>query len=245
MVEAIFFDIDGTLYDSDRNASTARLHAVEAMIEKGLLKHQAGRSTPEQVYHSLCEIVKKYGSNYSRHFDKLVERFDRERRFSEGEIELIVSAGVVEYHKIAATLRPFPELKSTLARLRERAVLGIISDGLTRKQFQKIVMLGVDDYFSPELIFVSQGVARRLGKAMSSVNKPSTVMFELARKALGARRERLVYVGNSPGDVIGANDAGWISVLYARDHSGEDSRFSGRAKPKVVIGSLSELKEKF
>jgi len=86
-VKAVFFDIDDTLFDSTRLARISRINAVKAMIECGLPLNDVMTG-----YNLLMKIVEKYGSNYSHHFDRLLEILGY------GWDAKIIAAGIVAYH---------------------------------------------------------------------------------------------------------------------------------------------------
>ena len=66
-MKCIFFDLDGTLFDTRKLVEQSRRNSVAAMIEAGL------PGTEEEVYDSLLKIVEKTGSNYDRHFNELLK----------------------------------------------------------------------------------------------------------------------------------------------------------------------------
>ncbi|MEY2981237.1 MAG: hypothetical protein RL562_1464, partial [Planctomycetota bacterium] len=67
-LDAIFFDIDDTLFSTSVFADKARRAAVDAMIGAGL------RSTRDECFRELCEVVNEFSSNYGSHFDKVIGR---------------------------------------------------------------------------------------------------------------------------------------------------------------------------
>ena len=87
-LQAIFFDIDDTLFPTTEFARRARRNAVRAMVEAGL-------DVPEdQVYRELTEVIGEFTSNYERHYDHLLKRLGplATKSFNPG---LVVAAGVV------------------------------------------------------------------------------------------------------------------------------------------------------
>jgi hypothetical protein len=72
-LDAIFFDIDDTLFSTSVFADKARRAAVDAMIAAGL------RADARGLLPRTDEVVAEFSSNYGAHFDKVVHRLARER----------------------------------------------------------------------------------------------------------------------------------------------------------------------
>jgi putative hydrolase of the HAD superfamily len=85
-IKAIFFDIDDTLYDSTKLTTMARENSIKAMIDSGLQER-----SEEKLYNLLNEIIKKHGSNYPKHYDRLLDELGH------GPDPKIIAAGVVAY----------------------------------------------------------------------------------------------------------------------------------------------------
>jgi putative hydrolase of the HAD superfamily len=85
-VKAVFFDLDDTLYESKKFASRARKAAVRAMVREG-----AGVGENELSL-ELDLAVKECGSNYPRHFNRILTKLNVPNwpRYA--------AAGVIAYH---------------------------------------------------------------------------------------------------------------------------------------------------
>src|SRR5690606_18532585 len=122
-------------------ARRARHNAVRAMIAMGL-------AVPEvELVRELDAVISEFGSNYDHHLDKLLQRVPPETW--EGiNPALLVSAGVVAYHDTKfRELKPFPDVIPFLVALREAGVrTGIVTHGLTTKQAEKLIRLGLVPY---------------------------------------------------------------------------------------------------
>ena len=70
MIKAILFDIDDTLFPTTAFALEARKAAVKAMVAAGL------DFSEDVVFDELLEAIAEFSSNYSHHFNKLIERLD-------------------------------------------------------------------------------------------------------------------------------------------------------------------------
>jgi putative hydrolase of the HAD superfamily len=220
-LECILFDLDDVLFDASLQTSNARLSAMRAMIEAGL------PSDIETGYRLLEEIVGKYGPDYEKHFDVLLERLGL--RWN----PRVIAAGVVAYREASlAYLRPYPDTIPTLLRLREAGMeLGITSEGRLVKQWQKLIQLGLQHLFHDVV------VCEELG---SKSFEPR--VFKEAVSRFGTSPERTLFVGKrlNP-DIASANEAGLVTARVRRGTlRGEEPKLS-REKPSFEIARISDL----
>jgi len=221
-IKAVFFDIDGTLYDSRLLAERSRKNAVRAMIEAGLPAEE------EEAMSKLASIVKKHGANYDNHYDKLLEEYGvkKSRR--------IVAAGVVAYHNTkTAYLVPYRETIPALLDIRDIGLkLGVISNGLSVKQWEKIIRLGLQHFF--HTVVISQEVR---------VEKPDPLIFEKAAIAANAKPGECVIVGDRlDRDICGGNEAGFVTVQVVRE--GSNIKPSKKMEePDYIISDFTSLPE--
>lgn len=197
----IFFDIDNTLFDSHSLAKNARKNAVRAMIRSGL------KAKPAAAFKKLMQIVKKYGSNYEGHFDKLTQSY----RVPKEQRKRIVAAGIVEYHNTKfKLLKPFPKVKKTLRGLRaEGRRLGVITNGVAVKQWDKLIRLGLSNFF--EIVVISEEV----GSA-----KPAGKIFRAALKKAKCKAKEALMVGDSLIDKA-AEKVGILAIIVKNGNFGK------------------------
>ena len=224
-LHAVLFDIDDTLYPSSAFAERAGRRAVEAMARAGLAVD------PESCLAELMEVVREFSSNYGHHFDKLVLRLQEHLR--EGvHPAIVVASGVRAYHATKEDLRPFPDAVRCLDALRRTGLdRGVLTNGLTIKQAEKLVRLGLERAFSPGAVFISE----ELGVA-----KPHPRIFLLACEALGIEPGQALYVGDNPvKDVDPAHEAGLKTCL--RRGGGRHGGETGRHEPDIALDTLDDL----
>ncbi len=224
-LRAVLFDIDDTLYGSTAFAAQARRRAVEAMVQAGL------DSPVDAAYAELQEVVREYTSNHGHHFDKLVVRLgDRLRPGVHRGI--VIAAGVCAYHATKEHLAPFPDATRALEALARTDLLrGVLTNGLTVKQSEKLVRLGLQNAFSPGAIFISEEM---------KVAKPHRDIFHRACASLGVRPAEALYVGDSPKkDIDPAHEAGLVTCLRRGQgsHAGEVAVHP----PDLAVDSLDDL----
>ena len=197
MDKTIFFDIDGTLLDTSSFAELARRAAIKAMIEKGL------PSTQSEAYALLKDIIAEKGPNYNKHFNILTKKLCGE------ENPLLISLGAVTYQNVKFTLlRPFPKTMEILIYLKNKGYrLGIITNGLTIKQWEKLIRLDIHDFFDE--VITSEEVG---------FEKPEKQIFEEAMNRINGKAENSVMIGNKfEIDILGAVNAGMSAILVNTD----------------------------
>jgi len=193
MIKAVYFDIDDTLYDTSGFAELARKAALSVMIDAGL------PLTSQEAYALLREIIKEKGSNYDKHFNVLTKRVFGEEK------PLLIALGMITYHNVKfALLRLFPETIPILIYLKKKGYrLGVISNGLTIKQWEKLIRLGLYHFFDD--VVTSEE---------AEVEKPNNEIFKLALNRMDCEPHMSVMVGNKfSEDIMGAINIGMSAIL--------------------------------
>ncbi len=226
-LDAIFFDIDDTLFSTTVFADKARRNAVDAMIRAGL---RAGR---DDAMRELEDVITEFSSNYGGHFDKVLDRLGPET--TEGHNRaVIVAAGVVAYHGTKESeLKVYDDVYETLKWLASTPVVrGIISAGITIKQAEKLVRLDVLEFVTPSAIFFTDQVG---------FSKPNPKLYRRVLQRMRLEPARCIYVGDNPThDIDPCNDLGWTTVRIRR--SGRHAMLEGRTKATYEIRDFLELR---
>jgi len=197
------------------------MNAIKAMVESGLPIHDVRRG-----YKVLVKIVEEYGANYDQHFDRLLEFFGHKQD------PKIIAAGIVAYHDTKlAYLKPDPDVIPTLIALRDRGCkIGIVSNGRSVKQWEKLIRLGLQHFFHTVVISEEVGF-----------EKPDSKIFDIALKKLHVNADETIYAGDSiETDVFGANNAGLVSIRLLKRKK-KESPFDRTMRPKVTVRRISEL----
>lgn len=212
MIKAILFDIDNTLFPSNEFADLARRHAITFMIEAGL------NADPDEAYAKLHRIIKKYGPNYTQHFNALLKEFGMKPN------PKIVAAGIVAYHQTKTGIFPYPDVPHTLIRLREEGyMICAASQGVAIKQWDKLIRLGLHDILHD--VFVTP--------------KKSKKFYKSVLKKLGAKPQEVVMVGDSiKTDIKPAKEAGMVTVLVSQQNKKDEADYSIK-----TIGELPKILE--
>ena len=228
-LDAVFFDIDDTLFSTSEFAERARAASIDAMCKVGL------QLDPKIVLQEMREVVAEFTSNYDHHFDQLLRRIPK-RHFKGVNPAMIIAAGVVAYHDTEGReLAPYPDAVALLKSLAlvPGLVRGIITSGLMIKQAEKIVRLGIYDYLTPTAIFISDQIG---------INKPNVKLYRRACSDLNLKPGRCVYVGDRPrSDVDPPNALGMLTVQLKR--GGRHEKEEGQTKATYEVRDFLELRE--
>ena len=211
----IFFDIDDTLFDN----SGAEIKAAEWFYTKNQgLNHFAGRD----------DFVEKWRATTETYLQMYIEgrlSFQEQRRhrlrhifrqsFKEREADALFKQYLGRYED---NWKLFPDALPCLDRLASLR-LGIITNGNTRQQHQKLKELGIVDRF--DTIIVSEDVG---------VSKPNAQIFRHACKTAGKKPSDCFYVGDKLEiDARAASDAGLTGIWLNRN------------QPKAEQNSIHEI----
>jgi len=224
MIKAIYFDIDDTLYDTSGFAELARKAALSVMIDAGLPLNS------QEAYILLREIIKEKGSNYDKHFNVLTKRVFGEEK------PLLIALGMITYHNVKfALLRLFPDTISTLIYLKKKGYrLGVISNGLTIKQWEKLIRLDLYHFFD-EVVTSEE----------SEVEKPNKAIFKLAMNRMNCEPQMSVMIGNNfKEDIMGAIKVGMSAILVNSQLNDAEIEFINKEQLDVeVVEHIGEIKK--
>jgi len=190
----VLVDIDRTLFPSLEFGRHARMAALRAMKRHGM---HAGVL---KAYAVLMKVVKEKGPNYQGHFGEMMRRLGEKRKAR------AVAAGVYAYHEAKRKIVPFPDAKKALAVMR-RAGLGLYmaSEGMTVKQWDKVLRMGLEERFDGAFISEELGVVK------------SRAFYEKIVRKLGAKPGEVLMIGDRKDkDIVPAKQAGMHTLLLDR-----------------------------
>ena len=233
MLEAVFFDVDGTLLDHDadwRSAveATARVIAQRCRIGRAELL-AAYYAAAMQVWRTMRDAPSPPWGNMDE--PRVVCKVWRSALAEwPAAGEEAVEHAVATYVRFrSARVSVFADVLDCLAVLRGRYRLGVITHGSNATHLPRIAAAGLDEYF--ESVTTTD----------CGSGKPLPAIFAHALASLDAESAHSVYVGDSlPWDIGGANRAGLISVWLNRTGA---ERGAGVPEPQAQITSLHELPE--
>ena len=219
----VFFDVDGTLLDTSAFAETARKAAIGLMVDNGLPLDK------DEAYGVLKTIIREKGSNYGKHFNVLTQVVLGH------EDPMLVALGMITYHNVKfALLSPFADTIDTLIYLKSQGYrLAVISNGITIKQWEKLVRLNVYSFFDE--VITSEEVGKE---------KPHKLIYDVALRKMNGNPEKSVMVGNKfKEDALGAVNAGLSAILVNSDITEEDRDYIKKEKLDIaIIESIGDIK---
>lgn len=203
-IKHIFFDLDHTIWDFDRNAQETLLELYEVYQLQAL------------GLHSPHEFIERYTENNHRlwaqyHLGQISKETLREERFRTTFLELGVKPEQVphqfeaDYVKISPTkTNLFAGANKVLAYLQQKYQLHIISNGFKETTLTKMHLSGLNPYFTQVIISEDVGV-----------NKPDKAIFEHALQKAQAVKEESIMIGDSlEADIRGAQAFGLQAIFF-------------------------------
>jgi len=199
----IFFDLDHTLWDFERNAEETKreLFDVLKLKEKGIANYEAFRAKYVGINLALWALYRedKIGKNelnFRRFYDTLCVFGTDDRRLGEA-----MATGFIE--GISSKTYLFPHAKDLLEYLYPKYPLHIITNGFEEVQYAKLKNSGMDRYFTS--VITSEEARSK---------KPEAEIFCFALRKTGASADESLMVGDDLDvDMTGARQMG-IDQLY-------------------------------
>ncbi len=200
-VRSVWFDLDDTLYDFQAMMRQALLDPLRRIHED--YPHTRASLGVEEMVRVREEVSEGAGAlGLSLEQMRLQAFRETLARYAEPDDRL---ADELQQMYLAARFRdvaPFPDVRPCLAALKDRYVLGLLSNGNTMPE-----QLGLERAFR---FFV---FSEQVG-----VRKPDRRIFRHAAALADCAPQECIYVGDRPeDDVMGAVRAGWHAVWLNRN----------------------------
>ena len=200
-IEAVFFDLDGTLLD--REASLVKF--IDGQYER--FKPDLNVIEKQRYINRFIELDAR-GYVWK---DKVYSQLLQELNIAALTWEELLEDYITNF-KHSCT--GFHNLHEVLGKLKQMGMkLGIISNGKTHFQMANINALGIEGFF--DSILISEAVGLR---------KPDSLIFQKGMEALAVSAAGSIFVGDHPeNDVTASKRAGMIGIWKRDDywHSAE------------------------
>ena len=225
-IRGVVFDVDDTLYDMAQPFFGAyqRLYGAryELPVQSLFLafrRHsdecfadaQTGRMSMEELYiYRVRMMLRDYGIDVT---DEEALAFQR------------------LYMDLQYRIRLSPVMQDLLDALHSRAVIGVITNGESRHQRNKLRSLNLSPWVPEEHVIVSGDLPFR---------KPDVRIFREMERRLHLAPAQLIYVGDAFDlDMVGAQEAGWQSVWF--NHRRRSIPESSDIRPNAEVHTEEEL----
>jgi putative hydrolase of the HAD superfamily len=204
MIKHIFFDLDHTIWDFDRNAEETlkELYQLYELEKLGL--------------HSCKDFIDTYTTNNHQlwaeyHVGRITKEQLRSERFHKTFRQLGIKPDKIptqfeeDYVRISPTkTNLFLGSERVLGYLYEKYTLHIISNGFKETTLTKMDISGLNPYFRNVIISEDVGV-----------NKPHKAIFEYALNKAEAEKHESIMIGDSlEADIRGAQDFGMKAIFF-------------------------------
>jgi putative hydrolase of the HAD superfamily len=224
MIKHIFFDLDHTIWDFDKNAQETlnELYIAHELDELGC-------GTVEEFINRYTENNHELWRQY--HLGNITKETLRSERFNKTFLQLGIDPEKVpnqfedDYVRITPTkTNLFSGTEKVLNYLQQKYTLHIISNGFKESTLMKMSVCNLNPYF--ENVIISEDVG---------ANKPDQRIFEFALEKANASKEESIMIGDSlEADVRGALDFG-IKAIYFNPLKAE--------KPEDIEWEIHQLEE--
>lgn len=218
--DTVLFDLDSTLCRSTQDEE--RIHA-EAFARADI-EPFCDVATVREVAPTIKD-AEDDRDFFRQVFERVAERVGAE------PIDADALAAATLSVKDDAAVEWRPGAKAALARAREQATVGLVTNGSRESQRTKLDVLGIDDAFETIVYAGDEAEA-----------KPSPAPFETALAEIGERPAHALYVGNDyRTDVIGAKRAG-LAACWIPSEQDLDAPDAPPYRPDYVFDSPESLR---
>ena len=228
MYKHLFFDLDRTLWDFEKNSHEVLLELYQHydLLTKGIDDSKVFIERYKNHNEKLWELYRQNKIEKDKLRDERFKITLNEFGISNSELATNLGRDYVAHCPKKTNL--FPYVHSTLNYLKDRYKLHIITNGFEEVQYQKLENCNLIDYF--EQIITSEQVGFK---------KPSQKIFKFSMlKAFAKPSDSLMIGDDLHADILGAKDIGMAQVFFnplKLEHSNSEITYE--------INCLSELEE--
>jgi len=223
----VFFDLDHTLWDYDRNVneSLSELYELHKLQTLGIQTFEVFLAS---FLHVNFQLWDWYNVGKIDKLNLRKERFPRIFTHAGGDAQTIPLDFEEDFmSRTSSKPHVFPHSKEILTYLKAKYRLHVITNGFDESQAKKLKSSGLDQFF--ELVVTSETTGFR---------KPDPRIFQYAMEQLSTGPEHCLMVGDNPlSDILGAQQAEIDQVFFNPEGKTTD------LKPTYEISHLQELQD--
>jgi len=231
--EAVFFDLDNTLYPYAPCNEAGKEAALAAFREHG---YEMDRQTFDELYATARREAKREVRGTAASHERFLY-FKRALRIHADTHDAAAALAVGEayWDGFMTEMTPCDGVVSTLAALQNSGIsVAIVTNLTTHVQLEKLVRLEVDEHV--DRLVTSEEVGRE---------KPSAIPFTTALSAFDLRPSEALTVGdNVETDIAGANAIGMDTSLFVADSNAPaDDELRARQRPTYRFSEFDDVLE--
>jgi HAD superfamily hydrolase (TIGR01509 family) len=216
-VEGLVFDMGDVLFD----ATAWRLWLLQLLNRMGL---QAAYRTFYDVWdREYLDEVHCGRRDYADAFDA----FLRAGGLTRSQIDEVNAASQIRKARLEDEVRPFPGVRSTLARLHAGGIrMAVLSDSESSGEAidGRLTRMGLGEYFTAVISSADLGVT-----------KPARTGYDRAVAALGLPAARTAFVGHDADELRGARRAGLRTLAFNFERDAAADLYLGRFEELVPL----------
>lgn len=213
-IEAVLFDVNGTLVDIRTEENDAVFRALShVLVYSGITLRRvevrdaysalmAEQRAASAEAHPEFDVVAIWAAIVERHATAFTRALPAARREW-------LPRHLAETQRAASRrrLRRYPYVRSVLDALATRYPLAVVTDGQSAWARAELRAVGLDGYFDPVVVSGDHGY-----------RKPDQRLFQLALDGMAVAAGETLYVGNDMyRDIYGAREAGLTTVMFDSD----------------------------
>ncbi|WP_127846702.1 YjjG family noncanonical pyrimidine nucleotidase [Psychroflexus aestuariivivens] len=202
----VFFDLDHTLWDFDKNSGLTfetifKKHAVDLPLDEFLRVYEPINAKYWKLFRE-NKILKE-----DLRFSRLNEAFEVLKFSADSNLVEALSEAYIKHLPDHNFL--FPDAELTLAYLSNKYKLHIITNGFQEVQHKKLRNSKINTFF--KTITTSED---------AGVKKPDKIIFEFALNSAQVSKNNSIMIGdNLEADVQGAKSFGMEAIFFGKDEN--------------------------
>jgi putative hydrolase of the HAD superfamily len=231
----LFFDLDHTLWDFEKNAYTTLSHLYDELDLKTRGVYDFEMFYRNYLVHNE-KLWERYRKGYIRQEELRVKRMWLSLLDFKIADEPLAGEMNVRFLDLLPTRTSlFPHTTEILQYLSDKNYqLHLITNGFEKTQHSKLKYSGLNTYFRE--VITSEG---------SNSLKPNKEIFEYAFRVTGAQPAESIMIGDTIDvDILGAVNAG-IDQVHVNHLTSEPVAVTGTILPTYTVYSLKELESIF
>lgn len=228
----ILFDIDDTLFDNYDYKMKSREKTLSYLLLE-LKKYNINKTFEELV--NILDIYYRKDTGSSELYEKLVNHFNIPE---ENKIKLITEL-VIKHRSLKFDFKLCSGVIEILNNLKNKNfVLGIASSGNGIRQWEKLIMTNIENYFETKFVFITSEINSKKRR-----NCKDKKFYKLINSKLkNYNFEKIYMIGNKlTSDIIESRKVGFKSILVKSYCFNQEYELTCKKLKVPIISNLLQL----